>query len=174
MDIGFGTATFNKLVILWVGVLFLCTSCRAPLPAADRFGDDVWEVFSRSQRVDAYRLKPFAEGSIAGPTTYSTSAKRDPHVMHRIWSFMQSEHTFDADAEPLGQPVPQYLIRYGRAEKSIDVVFDLQGGWLSMYETGDAQDAEWISILPAKEEIASDLERMFGLYQRDFPQKAGT
>ena len=115
----------KNLVIVWMCVIFLYTSCKTPMPARELFGSEVWDTFSKAARADAYALKPDAAGMIAGPTTFASSARRDAQALHRIWSFMQDHETFGTE-RPTNAPVPQYLIRYGRERKSVDLVFDIE------------------------------------------------
>lgn len=138
------------------------------MPARELFGSEVWDTFSKAARADAYALKPDSAGMIAGPTTFASSARRDAQALHRIWSFMQDHETFGTE-RPTNAPVPQYLIRYGRERKSVDLVFDIEGGYMSLYETGNAAGAKWLSIAPAVGPISEQLDQLFDKQRvRDF------
>src|SRR5687767_994751 len=110
----FGTKNYKNPVFITLCVFFLCTSCRSPMPGEDRFGEGPWDTFSRARTADAYALTPDDDGSIAGGTTFASSARRDPQVMHRIWAFLQDHKTFDQNPMPGRPPIPEYLVRYGR------------------------------------------------------------
>lgn len=152
---------FRNLVIVGVCVLFSCTSCRDPMPARNRFGDGVWEVFTHAGRADVYLLEPDPHGTIAGHTTFASAARRDPQVLHRLWSHMQDYRSFEPKQSPKRQPVPGYLIRYTRQAESVDLVFDFETGFMSMYVTGKPETAVWLSISPANHRIREQLTYLF-------------
>jgi hypothetical protein len=151
----------KNLVIITMSVMFLYTSCKGPTPGSDLFGDENWDVFSRAQRADAYALRPEKGGPVAGSATIDSSGRREPQTLHRIWSYLQDHKTYRVGAQPATSPVPEYLVRYGRGKKSVDLVLDVDEGYLSIYETGNHESILWISVEPAKVELANQFDYLF-------------
>lgn len=131
------------------------------MPGEERFGDELWDTFSRAHSADAYALAPAKGGRIAGGMTFGSSARRDAQVMHRIWSFLQDYETYDVRATPAKRPIPEYLIRYGRDGNYADLVFDVDEGWLSIYRTGEPESAKWISVAHARTELTEQFDHLF-------------
>jgi len=131
------------------------------MPGEDRFGEGPWDTFSRARTADAYALTPHDDGSIAGGTTFASSARRDPQAMHRIWAFLQDHKTFDQSPVPMTPPIPEYLVRYGRDGELVDLVLDVDEGWLSIYPTGNPSSLKWISVVPALTELTNEFDQLF-------------
>ena len=131
------------------------------MPGSNKFGEETWDIFSRAQRADAYVLRPEQGGQVAGSTTFASSGRRDAQALHRIWAFLQDHETYGETREPNVPPVPEYLVRYGRGAKSVDMVLDTDGGYLSIYKTGEPEAARWISVQPAITELSEVLDHLF-------------
>jgi hypothetical protein len=82
--------------------------------------------------------------------------------MHRIWAFLQDYRTFETGIELDTSPVPEYLIRYGRDGRSVDLVLDVDAGFLSIYPTGEPQAAKWVSVRPALNELTEQFDQLLG------------
>jgi hypothetical protein len=132
------------------------------MPGRDLFGEQNWDTFSRAKTADAYAVEPQPGGPIAGETTFASSSRRDPQAMHRIWAFLQDYKTFETSIEPSTPPVPEYLIRYGRDGRSVDLVLDVDAGFLSIYPTGEPEVAKWISVRSAIKELTEQFDQLLG------------
>ncbi|MEO7454603.1 MAG: hypothetical protein ABIV13_07560 [Fimbriimonadales bacterium] len=132
------------------------------MPGRDMFGEEVWDIFSRPARADAYSLVPDQHGAVAGPTRIDSSSRQDAAAFHRIWATLQDWERYGAETVPEAPPVPEYLVRYGRGNENVDLLLDVDGGYLSIYPSDEPETAKWISIRPGLEHLREQFDAMFG------------
>jgi hypothetical protein len=82
--------------------------------------------------------------------------------MHKIWAAMQDWESYKPDHVPEAPPVPEYLVRYGRDDDNVDLALDVDGGFLSIYPTGQPEAAKWISVEPVLVHVREQFEAMLG------------